>query len=674
MNNLTEINILSPVNGMGLSEGIKPGKTGYDNMFQSILNNIGMEGSNSSWVSNIYTDNNADNFTLSDHKSNLNSMNTFEGTSGRNQLNRLNKNSNDHEAVIVPSSLYNQLVEFLEKQGFSLKDINQVISASKNTNDLIELDRLLTGLSGINPNGAASGKMLMASFKENFSSFLNEQGIDPGEYGNFFSGIGAGNTALSGKINKLLTNDPKNSSFIEASKVPGAGEILFKMGVGAGDVKKIIENSLNGNRELEIGKLSAELNKVLTAPLSENDIISLLSKNNISVNMRLFNTEDTKNSRNSLLTGSGSFLTDDVQKELKHNIEAMLIEKGVSEENINSFLKDFDSALVKIKLEQGPAYREAYPLNQNRITLLEGEGKIVSGMLGNNFKEDISSFLKNKGASEGDVKSFLDSFRMDLKKTGAGQHENYLKSVLLNDKVYESVKNDQLLSSTEQGNLKLNLTELIKLADKKLNADINGKTTDDILHSGVSAKNGSAGKDSNINTMKETPFLSGFNILQEKDIKNIGKIDQPNTAMYLPPQLPKIIDRIMFMIRTGEYQSRLQITPPELGRLDIDLTYKNGHIHVNLSAENTAVKEIIEANLNQLKNQLNSQGYTIDRFDVMVGIENGERRDSETWADGNNRKGSMRHTGSRTNNNKDNLASVLTGIDIINDNQVDVHV
>ena len=52
------------------------------------------------------------------------------------------------------------------------------------------------------------------------------------------------------------------------------------------------------------------------------------------------------------------------------------------------------------------------------------------------MKEDIAAFLKNRGSSDKDIKSFLDSFSLNVKKINTGQDENYLKSSLLNEKTF----------------------------------------------------------------------------------------------------------------------------------------------------------------------------------------------------------------------------------------------
>jgi hypothetical protein len=307
--------------------------------------------------------------------------------------------------------------------------------------------------------------------------------------------------------------------------------------------------------------------------------------------------------------------------------------------------------------------------------MLEGERKIISGALGDSAKNDIASLFNEKGKDAGDAKSFFNGINSSLKRSETGQNENYIKSELINEKAFESPGSDQLISTTNQGNLKLNLTELLKLAENKINYNINGKFSEGPSQTGFTYKSDSSEKESVSFNLKQTIDPSGVTILKDREIKYIGKIEQPGTANYLPEPIPRIIDHLLYMIRTGEYKGRLHITPPELGKLDIDLTYKNGHIQANLSAENSVVKEIIEANLNQLKNQLNSQGFTVDRFDVMVSLNNGESREGNTNANDKNSKGSFAgNGGSVSDMSMENAASHKITNDFISDSKVDVHV
>ncbi|MBN2419552.1 MAG: flagellar hook-length control protein FliK, partial [Deltaproteobacteria bacterium] len=365
-------------------------------------------------------------------------------------------------------------------------------------------------------------------------------------------------------------------------------------------------------------------------------------------------------------------LTDEAQKQVKNDIELLLKEQGISEENIKSILDKINIAFSKMKLEKGAAHGESNPENHKLLTTLTGEKQVISGVLGDSVKQEIAAFLKNKGSSDKDIKSFFDSFSLDIKNTGTGQGDNLLKSSLLNEKVFGLIKNDQFISSADQGNLKLNIAEIINLAEKKAGAAQPDKLFEGLFK--TTFKQGSTGKNNSDFLVKETNQVSGLNITQERAIKNIGNVNQAGNAAALPDPLPKIADRIMVMIRTGEYKSRMQITPPDLGKLDIDLTFKNGHIHASLSAENAAVKEIIEANLNQLKQQLTSQGLTVERFDVMVNLDNGKREDNNTWADGKAGKGSGHNTRSKSAAPSEIPVLQPAGAGLINDNRIDVHV
>ncbi|MBN2417965.1 MAG: hypothetical protein JXL81_01155, partial [Deltaproteobacteria bacterium] len=326
MNKLQDLNILPATNINGASVGLKSGSNNGNGLFQSILDTLNGNGHDSNWVSSLYSD------TSTKGSFNPGNINVPIGLHGKNRShNALSKGGHNHEDMIIPASLQIQLVAFLEKQGFSLKDINQALSASKNANGLIRLDSLLSGLSGINSAGNTQNIMLTAKFKEGFSSFLSEQGINPDNFGAFFSSQKNENVVLAGRINSLLTGNQNENSYIDSSQIPGVQEILFNMGLGAGDVKKIIESSKNGNGELLLEKLSAELNRFLSAPLSESDLSTIFSKNSISVDKRIFDIGNSTPNTVNLSADKNIHLTDEAQKQVKNDIELLLKEQGISE-------------------------------------------------------------------------------------------------------------------------------------------------------------------------------------------------------------------------------------------------------------------------------------------------------------------------------------------------------
>jgi flagellar hook-length control protein FliK len=147
------------------------------------------------------------------------------------------------------------------------------------------------------------------------------------------------------------------------------------------------------------------------------------------------------------------------------------------------------------------------------------------------------------------------------------------------------------------------------------------------------------GKDvkSGVLEMKETPLVGLTSQNLAKISEGVDLKTRTKTAASLPDPLPKIFDRLVIMIKNGEQTGKLIIQPPELGKIDINLTIRDGHIQANLSAENYAVKEIIETNLNQLKQQLTDQGLIVEQFNVSVGSQHRQFHDenNRAWNGGN---------------------------------------
>ncbi len=72
------------------------------------------------------------------------------------------------------------------------------------------------------------------------------------------------------------------------------------------------------------------------------------------------------------------------------------------------------------------------------------------------------------------------------------------------------------------------------------------------------------------------------------------------------------------MVLRGPKRVTLRLTPPELGQLHLDVVFKDGGVTAHVLANSHAVKQAIEANLDQLKQQLAEQGVNVERFDVEV--------------------------------------------------------
>ena len=63
---------------------------------------------------------------------------------------------------------------------------------------------------------------------------------------------------------------------------------------------------------------------------------------------------------------------------------------------------------------------------------------------------------------------------------------------------------------------------------------------------------------------------------------------------------------------------KITLNPPSLGKLEMDVTVRNGKVEVVLVADNKDVQQTLNTHIDKLKGSLQNQGLTIDRCDVFM--------------------------------------------------------
>lgn len=76
---------------------------------------------------------------------------------------------------------------------------------------------------------------------------------------------------------------------------------------------------------------------------------------------------------------------------------------------------------------------------------------------------------------------------------------------------------------------------------------------------------------------------------------------------------------IKMMVSEGENRVSINLHPPELGKIQVELVVKDNQVHARINTENAAVKEVIMTNLDQLKSNIENAGISVTKFDVEVG-------------------------------------------------------
>lgn len=82
--------------------------------------------------------------------------------------------------------------------------------------------------------------------------------------------------------------------------------------------------------------------------------------------------------------------------------------------------------------------------------------------------------------------------------------------------------------------------------------------------------------------------------------------------------MDQIVGKASLRVGDGQSEIRIDLKPPELGRILMNISTSDNQVTVKMLTEVPLVKEIIDNNLDQLKVELGELGMEIDEFDVSV--------------------------------------------------------
>ena len=104
-----------------------------------------------------------------------------------------------------------------------------------------------------------------------------------------------------------------------------------------------------------------------------------------------------------------------------------------------------------------------------------------------------------------------------------------------------------------------------------------------------------------------------------------GKSQSSNSAM--EPQF-KVAQQLVIMTENGESRTRLSLHPPELGRIQIEISVESNKLSAILVTETQVVKELMESHLGQLRQHLAQHDLRLENFQVAVGTDGSSYKDS----------------------------------------------
>lgn len=465
---------------------------------------------------------------------------------------------------------------------------------NQRTADTVDEDLQDTGI----PLGMASWP---AGSEQELTAYLENRGISGEEAVSIVRGAkGADGSirldrfvaAAHGRID--AQSGGERDLMVASRDVPRLQEVFFRLGLGAEGVKALIERGTDGKGNVLLSKIVAALSEKFRELNSMERLAGLLSR--LGINCQPVNTVQYlgKDDLEGVLRTFAETSSEDAQKHIKTVLAQVLREKGVPPEKVKTFLEGMNVTYAR-------DVSDSSPTKAGEIALWDGLMlRQQHAVKQDPWTEKILAILKegHTGAQQaGDKEGLFPGFLRSGEDAGLNPMDRSLSE---------------------------RLAALLR-AGKEISSS-----------KGQQAMKGQGFEGKPFAEPGEMFFKATAHGLGDDKIVMTGQ----NTALFAraleyaqgTSPVSTILDRMQWMMKAGKQQTRIQLSPPELGHIDLRLVIDKGHLQAHLGTENPLVKEMIESNLSQLKQQLAGLGFVVEEFSVHVGADSRDFTDQEeSW-------------------------------------------
>jgi flagellar hook-length control protein FliK len=83
--------------------------------------------------------------------------------------------------------------------------------------------------------------------------------------------------------------------------------------------------------------------------------------------------------------------------------------------------------------------------------------------------------------------------------------------------------------------------------------------------------------------------------------------------------LQQVAGKALITLRDGQSEMRLQLTPPDLGRMEMKIVLEDGQMMGKIVVSTPEAKALFDQNLGELQRQLQQAGVQVGSLDVSLG-------------------------------------------------------
>ncbi len=358
----------------------------------------------------------------------------------------------------------------------------------------------------------------------------------------------------------------KHENLLDSSSMAFLHSIFISLGIQDDRINDIMAGASRDAKGISLDDLIDELNDLQkTCFLSGNQYRTKKSDTNFNMVMEQMGLERTKD-RSSALTLT-ELITDLEKLRSKLSVQERGSHDGLSENMSMSHGHDCEKILndlfSSLKMEKNSSEPETF-----RFSAVKGKNEFQPGFMPSGADKD------GRKAKVPDLKKGMN--RVSGKQPGKGLD-----------------KMNELLPESRIRNLdsKKDTREIREFAHNRAGKDRPESFREVAADSGM--RTGGA-KNHSLNIVKSG---AGFKNLPAHITRQVGK-------------------SIVRAVNQGENVLKIQLKPPELGRLVMTLDHSNGNLKVNIITDNHAAKEILSSGIHEIKTLLSNSGVNLERFDV----------------------------------------------------------
>lgn len=176
----------------------------------------------------------------------------------------------------------------------------------------------------------------------------------------------------------------------------------------------------------------------------------------------------------------------------------------------------------------------------------------------------------------------------------------------------------------------------------------------------------SGGKNQNANTHTST----GETVVVNQNVSEHASVQSTEGTMEFSRQLDvsniirQIAEFSKVTLSTNATTLEMQLNPANLGKIFLEITAKDGAVSAHITAQNEIVKEALESQLVELRQNMNQAGVKVDAVEVTVGshefernLEQNAKREEQR---GEEQEKAANHTRRINLNDMDELAGIMS--------------